>query len=169
MSYNDAMKVAAIFILAVMTPLVSGQSQPATAAQRMRSHFDQVNRQVLEMAQDFPESKYGFRLTKEMRSFGEIIVHIMSGNVYGAKAGRGEKVKWDELDPKNYGAKPEIVAAFQKSLADCNATLKDHPEGMNRNLEPWMSVLEHSAEHYGLLVGYYRASGMIPPVSRPKK
>jgi hypothetical protein len=28
-------------------------------------------------------------------------------------------------------------------------------------------VLEHSAEHYGLLVAYYRANGMVPPESRP--
>jgi hypothetical protein len=30
-------------------------------------------------------------------------------------------------------------------------------------------VMEHSAEHYGLLVAYYRANGIVPPSSRPKK
>jgi len=29
-------------------------------------------------------------------------------------------------------------------------------------LEPWLGVLEHSAEHYGLLVAYYRANGLVP-------
>jgi hypothetical protein len=32
-----------------------------------------------------------------------------------------------------------------------------------------MGVMEHSAEHYGLLVAYYRANGIVPPSSRPKK
>jgi hypothetical protein len=164
--FGKSMSSPVVFLLTAA--LASAQPQPGTAAQRMRRHFEEGNRQLLEMAQDFPESKYGFRLTKEMRTFGEVIVHVMSGNVYGAKAGRGEKANWDELDPKNYRTKAEIVAAFQKSIADCNAVLKDYPEGFTKNFEPWMSITEHSAEHYGLLVAYYRASGLVPPASRPK-
>ena len=128
-----------------------------------------VNREVLEMAQDFPADKYDFRLTKEMRSFGEVIVHIASGNVYGSKFGRGEQVKWDELDPKNYKTKAEIVALLQKTIEDANAAMKDNPEGPKKTLEPWLSVMQHSSEHYGLLVAYYRANGLVPPASRPKK
>jgi uncharacterized damage-inducible protein DinB len=30
-------------------------------------------------------------------------------------------------------------------------------------------MLEHSGEHYGQLVVYYRVAGMVPPESRPKK
>jgi hypothetical protein len=30
-------------------------------------------------------------------------------------------------------------------------------------------VIEHSGEHYGQLVVYYRINGMVPPESRPKK
>jgi hypothetical protein len=29
--------------------------------------------------------------------------------------------------------------------------------------------IEHSGEHYGQLVAYYRLSGLVPPESRPKK
>ena len=44
------------------------------------------------MAKDFPEDKYQFKLKPEMRSsFGDVIVHIASGNVYAAKAGCGER------------------------------------------------------------------------------
>jgi hypothetical protein len=28
---------------------------------------------------------------------------------------------------------------------------------------------EHGGEHYGQLVVYYRAAGLVPPESRPKK
>lgn len=31
------------------------------------------------------------------------------------------------------------------------------------------SFIEHSAEHYGQLVVYYRLAGIVPPESRPKK
>ena len=70
---------------------------------------------------------------------------------------------------ENYKSKAEIVALLEKSISDANATLKASPEGPQKILEPWMGVMEHSAEHYGLLVAYYRANGLVPPASRPKK
>src|SRR5450755_4293860 len=145
------------------------QAKPTTPAENMRRYFTSGNDQVLEMAKDFPEDKYGFKLKPEMRSFGDVIVHIASGNIYGAKTGRGEKVKWDELDPKDYKTKAEIVALLEKTIADANASLEASPEGPNKNLEPWLAVMQHSSEHYGLLVAYYRANGLVPPASRPKK
>jgi hypothetical protein len=150
----------------------AAHAQPAkltTPAENMRRYFTSGNDQVLEMAKDFPGDKYQFKLKPEMRSFGDIIVHIASGNVYATKAGRGEQVKWDELDPKNYKTKADIVALLEKSIQDANATLKASPEGPKKILEPWMGVMEHTAEHYGLLVAYYRANGLVPPASRPKK
>jgi hypothetical protein len=103
-----------------------------------------------------------------MRTFGEVIVHVASGVVYAAKAGTGEKVKWDELDAKNYRSKADIVALMKKSIEDSSSAIKQNPEGPTKNLEPFLSVMEHSAEHYGLLVAYYRANGLVPPESRPK-
>jgi hypothetical protein len=31
-----------------------------------------------------------------------------------------------------------------------------------------MSAIEHSAEHFGQLVVYYRANNLVPPESRPR-
>ena len=156
----------------VLTTVAAGLAQTPkpreTPAQQTKRYFDGVNKQVLEMAQDFPADKYDFRLRKEMRSFGEVIVHVMSGNVYAAKAGRGEKANWDEVDPKNYRTKTDIVTALQKSIADCAATLKSHPMADGKSIEPWIGVMQHSSEHYGLLVAYFRANGLVPPASRPK-
>ena len=60
-------------------------------SQAVLEQWNDVGRKLITMAEDFPEDKYQFRLKPEMRSFGDVIVHIASGNVYGAKAGRGEK------------------------------------------------------------------------------
>ncbi len=60
------------------------------------------------------------RLKPEMRSFHDVLVHIASGNVFAAKAGRGEKVKWDELNPKDYPTKAAVVAMFEKTAAEAN-------------------------------------------------
>jgi uncharacterized damage-inducible protein DinB len=146
-----------------------GQRPPPTPAQAIKGNLASINRRILEMAQDFPADKYDYRPVKGVRSFGEVMVHVISGNIYATKAGRGEQVQWDELDAKNYKTKGEIVAALQKSIADADATLKTVPEEQfTKTLSPWMSVIEHAAEHYGQLVVYYRASGLVPPASRPK-
>lgn len=159
-----------ILILLLLSSAAQTSRPTPTTPQSVRAHFAAVNRKVLTMVKDFPEDKYSFRLKPEMRSFGELIVHIASGNVYAAKAGRGEKVSWDELDPKNYPNKAALVALMEKSIADADATLKSvSDDALAKNAEPWLGVMEHSAEHYGLLVGYYRANGLVPPESRPRQ
>jgi hypothetical protein len=146
------------------------QNPIRTPAQSIRGAFSNVNKKVLDMAKDFPEDNYGYRLKPEMRSFGELIVHVASGNVYAAKAGRGEKASWDELEPKDYPTKASIVGLMERSVTDSEAALKAVPDdSFAKTLQPWIGVIEHSAEHYGLLVAYYRANGLVPPESRPKK
>jgi len=159
--------VLGLTCMALIVGTSFAQSVPTTA-QSIRGHFASVNRKLLEMAKDFPEDRYDYRLKPEMRSFRELIVHILSGNLYAAKAGSGEKVNWDEVDPKNYPTKADVIALMQKSIADAGATLKQIPDEMlAKTGEPWIEVMEHSAEHYGLLVAYYRANGLVPPASRP--
>ena len=95
---------------------------------------------------------------------------LPSGNAYAAKAGRGEKANWDEIDPKGYTTKAAKVALLEKTIADANATLKATPEDRwAKTVQPWLAVIEHAGEHYGQLVVYYRNNGMVPPESRPKK
>jgi hypothetical protein len=143
---------------------------PSTPAKAFTATFEDVSRRLLAMAQDFPEAKYGYRATKDVRSFGEIIVHVSSANAYAAKAGRGEKASWDEIDPKGYTTKAAIVALLEKSINDATATLKATPEDrFAKTVQPWLAVTEHAGEHYGQLVVYYRNNGMVPPESRPKK
>jgi len=155
--------------LAALTLPALAQQRPQTPSAQIRANFEGVNQEVLEMAKDFPADKYNFQLRPEMRSFGAVIVHVASGNIFAAKRGRGEKVKWDELDAKEYTSKDAVVALLQKSIDDSMATLKTIPDDkFKENLEPWLSVLQHSSEHYGLLVAYYRANGLVPPASRPK-
>jgi hypothetical protein len=146
---------------------------PPSPAQAITGTYVSLNQRIIAMAEDWPAEKYDFRLDPKanppVRSFGEVLVHVLSGNVYAAKAGRGEKASWDEIDPKTLHGKTEIVAALKKALADGQATLKGvPPEHFATTLAPWLSVIEHDAEHYGQLIAYYRANSVVPPSSRPK-
>jgi hypothetical protein len=162
-----------VLFLAVLALPAFAQNALRPTPEVVRGHFISINRKILAMAKDFPEDKYDFRLKPEMRSFREVIVHIAGGNIYAAKAGRGENVAWDdnlELDPKNYKTKADVVAMFERTLDDASAALKALSDSsFAKTVDPWVDVTEHSAEHYGLLVAYYRANGMVPPASRPKK
>ena len=162
---------AFLFVLTIaVVPRGQQQKQPPDPAKVLTGQLTSVTNRVLEMAQDFPAEKYDFKATPEVRSFREVIVHAMSGTVYAAKAGRGETVQWTELDPNNYKDKPAVVAAFKKIAADLDASLKATPAArFASSPEPWLSVIEHTGEHYGQLVVYYRLNKMIPPASRPKK
>ena len=164
------LSAAALALAAAASAAAQAQGQPPPVpAQTIRGQFNYVGGKVLEMAKDFPEAKYSYKASPEMRSFGEVIVHIASGNAFGAKIGRGEKAKWDEIDPKDFKTKADVVAMFQKAFDDANAALKDTPDDhFKETLSPWVAIIEHGAEHYGLLVAYYRLSGLVPPESRPK-
>jgi len=163
--------VTVLSLVLIGEALVVAQN-PRTPAQSIRGNFTYLNKEVLDMAKDFPADKYNYRPGEGVRSFAEVLVHIASGNIYAAKAGRGEQVNWDELDPKNYKTKESIVALVQKSIDDAAATLKATPdEQFSKTLGPWMAVIEHEAEHFGQLNAYYRVNGIVPPQSRlqPKK
>lgn len=150
--------------------LLAFAQAPSTPAKSFSAAFEDVNRRLLAMAKDFPEAKYGYRATKDVRSFGDIVVHVASANAYAAKAGRGEKASWDEIDPKGYTTKAAMVSLLEKTINDATATLKATPDDrFTKSVQPWLAVIEHAGEHYGQLVVYYRNNGMVPPESRPKK
>lgn len=156
--------VLSLMLLVIAALPAWTQTAAPSTAKSVRGHFASINRKVLEMAKDFPDDKYDYKLKPEMRSFGAVIVHIASGNIYAVKAGHGEKVNWDELDPKDYKTKAAVVALLEKSITDATAVLKSLPDdSLSKNIEPWLGVTEHSAEHYGLLVAYYRANSLVPP------
>jgi hypothetical protein len=167
MKIRVAGSLFAMLVIASSSAFCQKLDSPAKA---IRANFVDVDRRILDMAKDWPADKYDYKLKPEMRTFGAVLVHIASGNVFAAKVAKGEKVKWDELDPKSYPDKASVVALLEKAFGDSETVLKGWPdEQFTKQVEPWLDVLEHNAEHYGLLVAYYRANGMVPPESRPKK
>ena len=168
---NVRPSVVLLLILAAAPMLSAQQKKTDTPAQSVRKHLASIDRRILEMAKDFPEDKYDFRLKPEMRSFGEVLVHLVSGNIYATQSAKNDpKAEWGELDVKKYPNKEAIVALLEKEFAASEAAVNALPDtAFAKSLDPYLSVMEHNGEHYGLLVAYYRANGLVPPASRPKK
>jgi uncharacterized damage-inducible protein DinB len=135
------------------------------------------------MAEDFPEDKYDFKPTPAQRSFAEQLLHASNANYFFINPYIGKKVP--EGDPKRdqFKTKADVVAFVKKSFADGAALIKEKGDAglselsldpFSKNQQVRMSdqawgFIEHSGEHYGQLVVYYRVAGLVPPESRPKK
>ena len=74
----------------------------------------------------------------------------------------------NELSKTEYPTKDKIVAALKQTFADATAELKKaQPTPSAKFSRLWVTFTEHSGEHYGQLVVYYRLNGLVPPASRP--
>ena len=144
--------------------------------------WNEIGRKLTAMAEDFPEDKYDFKPTPAQRSFAEQLLHAAGATYYLTNSVTGQKSLAGE-DPKReqYKTKADIVAFVKKSFADGAAAIQSKgekglmrevvytPDQKARVLDIAYGLIEHSGEHYGQLVVYYRLAGLVPPESRPKK
>ena len=145
--------------------------------------WNEVSRKLIVMAEDFPEDKYDYKPTPAQRTFAENLLHAAGTTYYFTNLANGQKPPAEE-DPKraNFKSKAEIVAFVKKCFADGGAAIQAKGD---KGMSDWVvdptskdkmqvadlayAFIEHSGEHYGQLVVYYRLSGLVPPESRPKK
>lgn len=144
--------------------------------------WNDVGRKIVAMAEDFPEDKYDFKPQADSRTFAEQLLHIAGVNLIFVAAAKGEKPGEENLSRAQYKTKADVAAAVKKSFADAAAAIQQMGDKgvMAQVKNPFsndmttlyslaMGFNEHSGEHYGQLVVYYRVNGMVPPESRPKK
>jgi hypothetical protein len=145
---------------------------PPTPTQAILENWNDVGNRLVTMAQDWPEDKYTYKLNPAVRTFQEVLLHIAGSNYDLINHLAGTKVGEAQNDPpvSQYKTKAATVAYLKKSVEDGAALLqKEGDSEVVKHLSGWIGYTEHMGEHYGLLVAYYRANGMVPPESRPKK
>src|SRR5579871_3664481 len=135
--------------------------------------WNEIGRKLTAMAEDFPEDKYDFKPTPAERSFAEQLLHAAGSCYYFTNSVMGKKLPAAE-DPRRdqYKSKADIVAFVKKSFADGAAAIQSKGEkGLTqtvvygnqkaRVLDIAYGLIEHSGEHYGQLVVYYRLAGLV--------
>jgi uncharacterized damage-inducible protein DinB len=152
-------------------------------SQALLDSWNDIGRKLVAMAEDFPEDKYDFKPVPAERSFAEQLLHAANSNYFFTNPAMGQKPPAEE-DPKRdqFKTKAAIVEFVKKAFADGAAAIKQKGDkGLNDLIvDPFANqqarvsdmawgLLEHSGEHYGQLVVYYRVAGLVPPESRPKK
>jgi uncharacterized damage-inducible protein DinB len=125
---------------------------------------------IMKSAEAMPESKYSYRPTKDVRSFGEILTHVADISYYLCANTKGEN------PPSSAAAKDtkaEIVAYLKGSFAYCDGAFSGFTDAhLNDPADFWgfktnkMFILtqlgNHDALHYGNLVTYLRLNGEVP-------
>jgi uncharacterized damage-inducible protein DinB len=141
----------------------------ATTRDVLLKQWTDIGEKVVQLAEQFPEDKYEFRPVAGVRTFGDQLRHVAFWNGFVAKTARGEKAdgKQNELPKAEYATKAAVVKALKSSLAEATTVLKEGSATPSAKLtELWVSFTEHSGEHYGQMVVYYRLNGIVPPASR---
>lgn len=178
------------------TPL-RGQSQAqnqAPAEVRSRAEetlewWNQIGKKLIAMAKDFPEDKYDFKVQKDERTFAENLVHVAAvdydivSRVAGSHVGPDFGKDKHNPPPDMYKTKADVVKLLEDAVAvGAKMIQKQGDAGMDKtqpfgwetgrhvvhNSYIWLTGIEHSTEHFGQLVVYYRASNLIPPESRAR-
>jgi uncharacterized damage-inducible protein DinB len=163
-----------------------GQSQPQTAAARSRADetlewWNHVGNKLI------AEDKYDFKVQKEERTFAQNLLHVAAvdydliSRVAGTKI--GPDFGKDAHNPSRdvYKTKADVVKLVQQAVADGASVIQQQGDaGLERttafgwetgrhvvhNSYIWLTAIEHSTEHFGQLVVYYRANNLVPPESR---
>ena len=149
-------------------PNPTGAPNPLTATLSIfRSNMQD---KIMKAADAMPESKYSYRPTKDVRSFGEIVNHVadisytLCSNVKGEATPATATAK---------GSKTEIVAYLKSTFDYCDSAYSGFTDvHLNDPADFWgyktnkMFILtqltDHDALHYGNLVTYLRLNGVEP-------
>jgi uncharacterized damage-inducible protein DinB len=187
--YSFAVVLLTLLAAAGMSPRCQAQTQnqppsPArTRSEEMLERWNDIGNKLIAMAQDFPEDKYDCKVQKDERTFALNLLHAaaldfvlirrISGSNIGPDFGEGDNPTRDA-----FKTKADVVKFVQEAVADgakviqqqgdagLDNTSKFFGNRMAHNSTIWTFAIEHSAEHYGQLVVYYRANNLIPPDSR---
>ncbi|MEO6804826.1 MAG: DinB family protein [Edaphobacter sp.] len=146
------------------------------------AHWNAIGNKLIAQAEDFPEDKYEYKPTPQVRSFAAQLIHAAAVMYWCVDSAAGKKPRYSD-DPArdNLKTKAQVVAFVKKAVRDgavsiqqqgdagARASVKDWDGKVERQSDLAYEVIEHSGEHYGQLVVYYRLNGLVPPESRPKK
>jgi len=151
------------------------------ASAKLLDQWNDIGGKLIAIAEDLPEDKYDYKPNPDSRSFIEQLMHAAGSMYYFTDIAQGKKARYGD-DPKRdeLKTKAQIVAFVKQCVKDgadfmkakgdkgLNESVNDGSPRLIRLMDLAYGLIEHSGEHYGQLVVYYRINGMAPPASRPK-
>lgn len=192
---RSSVALVAVILFAAFGMTASSRDEiqnQAPAAVRSRAEeilewWNRIGNKLVAMAKDFPEDKFDFKVQKDQRTFAQNLLHVAAidyyliGKVSGTKAGPDFGKDFENPSRDVYKTKADVVNLLEHAVGDGAAVIKQQGDsGLDkamlfgwetgkhvvRTSYIWLSGIEHSSEHFGQLVVYYRANDLVPPESR---
>jgi uncharacterized damage-inducible protein DinB len=149
---------------------------PSMAASLKAMH-QMIRRNLVEAAAAMPAEEYAFKPTPQVRSFAELVGHVINGNSFFCSQARGDKPSFGG-DYSKTTDKATLVKALNDVLASCDATYDGTTDanvnqavgvqgrGSSKPTTRGLVLMfntTHNNEHYGNLVVYLRLKNVVPP------
>jgi uncharacterized damage-inducible protein DinB len=159
------------------TPPAGQPKFPATSfLTPTKATWESTRGLVLGIAEAIPEDKYDFKPTPAVRSFREVLIHLIGENYLFFSRVSGESLGGPERF-SNLKTREEILKALRESydydvkvwdgLTEEKALEMVAGRG-GQQVQRWSFILgaiQDNMNHYGNLVVYLRLNGIVPPRS----
>lgn len=176
------------FGLIVLSAAVSfaQASRPQNVPQSINSMWADEQKDFVSLAEAVPQTKWNYKPQgagfRDVRTFAEQVKHVACANEAFAKEMRGATppAACDKGGPNPAKTKAELMKYLRDSFTILNEQIDQTTEknmmqpvdgpygGPNSRLGMAFLAVWHVADHYGQLVEYARANGVVPPASRPQ-
>jgi len=152
---------------------------PSLAATAKAMHAT-IRRDIAESAETMPDEDFGFKPTPDVRSFAQLVGHVINANVFFCSQAKGAAMP-TTTNFERVADKAALIKGLTDALAYCDAvhesttdadfnqavTLSGFP-GMNPKTTTTRGAVlmfntTHNNEHYGNIVVYLRLKGKVPP------
>lgn len=152
-------RILVIMLSIVLAAPAAAQSRPDSTRMLLRGGFDEVNGWITRAAEMVPAERYSYRPVATVRTFGEMVAHIVDGYNWYCGNATGRQVEWSDATEKGSLDKATLTAKLKAASEACAAVTA------NGRVMPLMQNIGHSNLHYGNLITYLRMMGMTPPSS----
>lgn len=173
---------ALVFAAAAVTVASQAPAPPANLVEEVQRMYLAVQNNISAAADQFPEEKYTWQPTPEVRSWARLIGHLIDDNNGACWSLAGLPARPANVDTPNSAesaantrAKADLVAALRASVELCGKAFAavtpanmHEPLGNRSKIGALMYNTSHTNEHYGNLVTYMRLQNMVPPSSQPR-
>ena len=126
---------------------------------------------LLKAADRMPAEDYDFKPMPQVRSFAQLLAHVIDAQMGFCSAAKGQPRK---IDAASKTSKADLVAALKASFDECDSAFDLMTDargaemikaggGERSKLGTLLYATLHDNEEYGYLAMYLRLKGLVPP------
>jgi uncharacterized damage-inducible protein DinB len=169
--------IAILFVAAAPLGAQAPQAPANPMSSSLQRGFASVSDFIVRAAQEFPEDKFGFKATPDVRTFAQEIAHVIDAHFLYCSRARNEASPATSRLEGTVNEKAALVAKLTESVAYCKVAYETVTDAMlaepfqvgnarGVRLAPLAGNVAHDNEHYGKIVTYLRLNGLVPPSSQ---